>query len=112
MTSLFGNPPVFQNYDAVCHADGRESVRNEKRHLPRREFCKALKYFELAARVQRRGGLVQNQKLRISQISAGQRNFQLRTPDGTVNWTEAAVGRPPVLSQAELLALQMERQLC
>ena len=44
--------------------------------------------------------------------SAGQRNFQLRTPDGTVNWTEAAVGRPPVLSQAELLALQMERQLC
>lgn len=42
----------------------------------------------------------------------GQRNFQLRTPDGTVNWTEAAVGVPPVLSQAELLALQMERQLC
>ena len=29
-----------------------------------------------------------------------------------VNWTEAAVGVPPVLSQAELLALQMERQLC
>lgn len=42
----------------------------------------------------------------------GQRNFQLRTPDGTVNWTEAAVGVPPVLSQAELLALQMERELC
>jgi hypothetical protein len=44
--------------------------------------------------------------------NAGQRNFQLRTPDGTVNWTEAAVGVPPVLSQAELLALRMERQLC
>jgi hypothetical protein len=42
----------------------------------------------------------------------GQRNFQLRTPDGTVNWTEAAVGLPPVLSQAELLALQMQQQLC
>jgi hypothetical protein len=41
-----------------------------------------------------------------------QRNFQLRTPDGTVNWTEAAPGMPPVLSDAEELALQMERQLC
>ncbi|HEY7629939.1 MAG TPA: hypothetical protein VH817_04525 [Thermoleophilaceae bacterium] len=43
---------------------------------------------------------------------SGQRNFQLRTPDGTVNWTEAAPGVPPVLPQAEVLALQMERQLC
>lgn len=44
--------------------------------------------------------------------SRAQRSFQLRTPDGTVNWTEAAVGKPPVLSQAELLALHMEQQLC
>jgi hypothetical protein len=44
--------------------------------------------------------------------SSGQRNFQLRTPDGTVNWTEAAPGMPPVLSDAEQLALEMERQLC
>jgi hypothetical protein len=44
--------------------------------------------------------------------SGGQRSFQLRTPDGTVNWTEAAVGIPPVLSQAELLALHMQDQLC
>ena len=44
--------------------------------------------------------------------SANQRTFELRTPDGTVDWTEAAVGVPPVLSQAELLALEMERQLC
>jgi hypothetical protein len=41
-----------------------------------------------------------------------QRTFELRTPDGTVDWTEAAVGVPPVLSQAELLALELERQLC
>lgn len=44
--------------------------------------------------------------------SSGQRNFQLRTPDGTVNWTEAATGLPPVLPQAELLALHMQQQLC
>jgi hypothetical protein len=41
-----------------------------------------------------------------------QRTFELRTPDGTVDWTEAAVGVPPVLSQAELLALELERRLC
>jgi hypothetical protein len=41
-----------------------------------------------------------------------QRTFELRTPDGVVDWSEAAVGVPPVLSQAELLALQMEQQLC
>lgn len=41
-----------------------------------------------------------------------QRNFQLRTPDGTVNWTEAAPGVPPVLTDAEQLALEMERELC
>jgi hypothetical protein len=29
-----------------------------------------------------------------------------------VNWTEAAPGMPPVLSDAEALALEMERELC
>jgi hypothetical protein len=44
--------------------------------------------------------------------NSAERNFQLRTPDGTVNWTEAAPGMPPVLSDAEQLALELERQLC
>jgi hypothetical protein len=44
--------------------------------------------------------------------SPGRRNFELRTPDGTVDWVEAAPGLPPVLPQAEELALQMQRQLC
>jgi len=29
-----------------------------------------------------------------------------------VNWTEAAPGKPPVLTDAEELALEMERELC
>jgi hypothetical protein len=49
---------------------------------------------------------------RFGTASSQQRTFELRTPNGTVDWTEAAVGKPPVLSQAELLALQMEQQLC
>ena len=44
--------------------------------------------------------------------SSQQRTFELRTPDGTVDWTEAAVGKPPVLSPAELQALQMEQLHC
>ncbi|HEY1595917.1 MAG TPA: hypothetical protein VGF74_11020 [Thermoleophilaceae bacterium] len=44
--------------------------------------------------------------------SSGQRNFQLRTPDGAVSWTEAAPGKPLVLAQAEELALQMQSTLC
>ena len=49
---------------------------------------------------------------RFGRPTSGQRTFELRTPDGTADWTEAAVGVPPVLSQAELLALQIEQQLC
>jgi hypothetical protein len=44
--------------------------------------------------------------------SSGQRNFQLRMPDGSVSWTEAAPGKPLVLAQAEELALQMQSTLC
>ena len=42
----------------------------------------------------------------------GRRNFELRTPQGTVTWVEAAPGLPLVLPQAEELALQLQRDLC
>src|SRR5713101_3329281 len=83
VTSLFGDASALQHYDAVSHAHGRESVRNKERHFPRRELGKALENLELAARVERRGGLVQNQKLRIAQISARQGNF-LPLPAGKI----------------------------
>jgi hypothetical protein len=44
--------------------------------------------------------------------AAGRRNFELRSPDGTVTWVEATPGLPPVLPQAEELALQLQRALC
>jgi hypothetical protein len=44
--------------------------------------------------------------------SATQRTFELRTPDGTTTWTEAAPGLPAVLPQAEVLALELEHMLC
>ena len=75
VTSFFCNLSVFEHYDAVGHAHGGKSVRNKERHLPRGEFGKALENFELAARIERGGGLVKNQQLRVAQIGPGQRNF-------------------------------------
>jgi len=42
----------------------------------------------------------------------GVRNFELRTPDGTVTWVENAPQLPPVLGRAELLSLELSRELC
>jgi hypothetical protein len=42
----------------------------------------------------------------------GLRNFELRTPDGTVTWVENAPKIPRVLSDAELLTLELSRELC
>jgi hypothetical protein len=38
----------------------------------------------------------------------GRREFELRTPDGTLDWGEGQTGLPAVLNQAELLALDLE----
>jgi hypothetical protein len=40
------------------------------------------------------------------------RAYVLRTKAGTVRWSEAARGLPPVLPKAQLLELQLERLLC
>jgi hypothetical protein len=39
----------------------------------------------------------------------GRRTFQLKTPDGSLNWAEGDSGLPTLLPQAELLALRLER---
>jgi hypothetical protein len=39
-------------------------------------------------------------------------SYVARTKDGTVRWQEGSPGLPPVLPQAQLLALQLGRQLC
>ena len=42
----------------------------------------------------------------------GRRSYTLRTDDGSVRWQEGASGLPKALSKAQLLALQLGRQLC
>ena len=40
------------------------------------------------------------------------RNYILRRDDGEVRWTETAKGLPEILPRAQLLALQLGRELC
>jgi hypothetical protein len=42
----------------------------------------------------------------------GARRYLLRLPQGDVSWTEGAPGIPAALARAQLLALQLGRELC
>jgi hypothetical protein len=42
----------------------------------------------------------------------GTTSYVARTKDGTVRWDDGVRGLPPVLSKAELFALQQGRKLC
>src|SRR5580658_3954155 len=84
MVSLFGNLSVLQHDDAIGHADRRKAMRNKQRHFSRGEFGESLKDFVFAACIERRGWLIQDEHLRISQISSGQREF-LPFPAGEID---------------------------
>src|ERR1700692_4994509 len=75
VTALFGNLSVFEDDDSICRAHSGETMVNKTRHLARGQFGKALKNFELAARIERRGRLVKNKDLRVAQVSPGQRHL-------------------------------------
>jgi hypothetical protein len=60
----------------------------------------------------RDAGPLSKQSASFGARKRGRRNFELRTPDGSVTWVEGAPGLPPVLSRAEELALQLQRALC
>jgi hypothetical protein len=42
----------------------------------------------------------------------GARRYAMSTNDGVVRWSEGTPGLPKALPRAQLLALQLERQLC
>src|SRR5260370_15411530 len=75
MVSVFRDASVLEHYNSIRHPHGRESVRNEQGHLPGSQLGKPLKDFILAARVEGRSRLIQDQYLRIPQIGACERDF-------------------------------------
>src|SRR5271155_2658352 len=66
---------ILEDQDAVRRTNGGEAMRNKKRHLPGSKFGKAVKYFELAARIECGSGFVENQQLRVAKISPRQGDF-------------------------------------
>src|SRR2546426_10533377 len=54
---------ALEHQDAVRHPHRRKAVRDEHRHPPLGELRESQEYLVLGARVERRGGLVENQDL-------------------------------------------------
>jgi len=63
------------DHNAICHAHCREAMRDEQRHLAAGQLSKALEHLILAAGVEGRRRLVENQQLRVAQVRSRQRQL-------------------------------------
>ena len=98
--------PVKQTDHMHVTEDGRGSCNKKPLHtLPSATVIKARSLVRDAKDLAQTGAS-------FGQPTAGLRSFELRTPDGTVTWVENAPRLPLVLSDAELLTLQLSRELC
>ena len=98
--------PAKQTDHMHVTEDGRGSCNKKPLHtLPSATVIKARGLVRDAKDLAKTGAS-------FGQPTAGLRNFELRTPDGTVTWVENAPQLPRVLSDAELLTLQLSRELC
>lgn len=98
--------PVKQTDHMHVTEDGRGSCNKKPLHtLPSATVIKARGLVRDAKDLAKTGAT-------FGEPAPGLRNFELRTPDGTVTWVENAPQLPLVLSDAELLTLQLSRELC
>src|SRR3954452_13277923 len=75
MGTLLDNAPVFEYENAVRHANRRETVRNQDRHLAGRKFDKALVNLEFGAGVEAGCRFVEDQNLCVPHVSTRQGDF-------------------------------------
>src|SRR4029077_15407517 len=61
--------------NTLCHADRGEAVRDKQSGFPIGELCETVEDLKLAAGVEGRGGFIENQNLRVAEVSAGQRHL-------------------------------------
>ena len=66
---------VPEHENAVGHAHRREAVRDQHRHLAGGQLREPEKNLVLRTSVERRGGLIENQQLRVAQVGASQRHL-------------------------------------
>jgi hypothetical protein len=101
---IAGGPTAEKN-TIVVSADGRGSCdRGSLKELPSDRVIDAREIEREAADLARRAATYPTKP--------GARRYTLRTNDGVVRWSEGSPGLPKLLPKAQLLALQLERQLC
>jgi len=66
---------VFDDQDAVGHADGAEAVADEDGGFALGEFLEALEDFVLGAGVEGGGGLVEDEELGVAHVGAAEGDF-------------------------------------
>ena len=97
--------PTAEKHTIVVSADGRGSCdRGSLKELPSDRVIDAREIEREAAALARRAATYAPKP--------GARRYTLRTNDGVVRWSEGSPGLPKLLPTAQLLALQLERQLC
>jgi hypothetical protein len=102
---ITGGPAGTTQHTIVVSADGRGSCdRGSLKELPSDRVIDAREVEREAADLARRAATYQ--------AKPGARRYDLRTNDGVVRWSEGSTGLPKILPKAQLLALQLERQLC
>src|SRR2546427_3252922 len=75
-STLFPYTTLFRSHqDAVRHPHRRKAMRDEHRHPPLGELRESQEYLVLGARVERRGGLVENQDLGVAHVGPPQRDL-------------------------------------
>jgi hypothetical protein len=72
MVSLFHQNAAFEDDDAVGHANGGESMGDEQSHFALGQFSKALKDLQFTFGIERGGGFIEDEQLRIAKIGAGE----------------------------------------
>src|SRR3979411_2183894 len=93
----FLNEAAAREYDdAICHAHRGEAGGDQQSHLSFGQLGKALKHFELTARVESRRWFVQNKQLRFAKIGAGERHL-LPLATGELDSSLEAAAEPPIL---------------
>src|SRR6185437_2370822 len=73
--SFFYQASAGENHNPVCHANGREAMRDKQRHLAQGQFRKTFKDLQLAPCIERRSRLIQYQQLSISQVGPCKRDL-------------------------------------
>ena len=95
--------------DIVIRADGQATCNDGKsKDIGSAKLIEAREIEREVGDIAKRGAVYEARRQDDLQL----RDYVLRRDDGEVHWTETARGLPEILARAQLLALQLGRDLC